>query len=156
MKIMKYYVSVTGLKVKSIWLYPTFFKHAIPSFQQAKGAAGNLFAETKARNGVQHTLTVWQDKASMLAFLRSGAHAQAMKVTRQISDLSETKVYGYDSDTMPTWEEALTLWEEHGSYHGSKPVPTKATESSGWSYKSALFLAIVGVAAIGSAKAILL
>lgn len=154
---MKYYVSVTGLKVKSLWYFPMFLKHAIPSFQQAQRAAGNVFAETKAKNGIQHTLTVWEDKKSMMLFLRSGAHAQAMKVTQQISDMSETKVYGYESDILPTWEEALKQWEEHGSYHGKKPDPIKPkTGSDGWSYKSALSLTIVTVAAVSSIKALLI
>jgi len=127
---MKYYVSVTGLKVKSLWYHPTFLKHAIPSFMQAQSSPGNVFAETKTRNGIQHTLTVWEDRASMLSFLRSGAHAQAMKVTKQISDMSETKVYGYDSDSIPTWDEALIQWEKHGTYHGKKPEPKKEVEES--------------------------
>jgi hypothetical protein len=155
MKAMNYYVSVTGLKVKSLWYYPSFYKHAIPCVVQAKSSPGNVFTDTRMRNGIQHTLTVWKDKASMLLFLRSGGHAQAMKVTKQISDLSETKVYGYESDTMPTWEEALALWEEHGTYHGKKPTPKKAEASSGWVCQSVLCLAIVTVAAASSAKVLL-
>ena len=91
----------------------------------------------------------------MLSFLRSGARAHAMKVTKQISDMSETKLYGYESDTMPTWEEALALWEEHGTYHGRKPTPKKADASSGWGYQSALCLAIVTLAAASSAKVLM-
>ena len=155
MKAMNCYVSVTGLKVKTFWYYPTFYKHAVPSVMQAKSSPGNVFTDTRMRNGIQHTLTVWKDKASMLAFLRSGAHAQAMKVTKQISDMSETKVYGYESDTMPTWEEALAQWEEHGTYHGRKPTPKKIEESSSWGFQSVFCLAIMTIAAASSAKVLL-
>jgi len=125
---MKYYVSVTGLKVNSLWHVPTFWRNAIPSSMQAMSSPGNVYTATKRRNGVQHTLTVWEDRAAMLSFLRSGPHAQAMKITRKISDMSETKVYGYESDSIPTWEEALVKWEEHGTYHGKKPEPKKIVD----------------------------
>lgn len=92
--------------------------HAAPSFMQASKAEGNVFAQTKDVSGCHHTLTVWESKQSMRKFLVSGAHAKAMKITMEISDLDKTKVYGYETDTMPTWEEALDLWEKHGALHG--------------------------------------
>ena len=125
---MKYYVSVTGLKVKSIWHHPQFWLHAVPSAIQAQSAPGIVEARTTARNGIQHTLTVWEDRKHMLRYLREGAHLKAMKVTAQVSDPAGTKVYGYESDTIPTWEEALALWEVHGTRHG-KLVPTLTSSS---------------------------
>ena len=83
----KYYVSVTGLRVKSIWHMPTFARHAYTSKRQADSAEGNIHASVKSRDGVQHTLTVWRDKASMRRYFVSGAHREAMKLTPLISDV---------------------------------------------------------------------
>jgi len=129
MEAMKYYVSITGFKVKSLWYHPNYWKQVIPSTMSAKSAPGNVFTATITRRGVQHTLTVWEDRASMLSYLRSSRpsrqEARGWNVTRRICDMNETKVYGYESDSIPTWEEALTKWEEYGTYHGRKPEPRK-------------------------------
>ena len=116
----QYYVSVTGLEVKSIFYFPLFARHAAPSKMQADAAEGNVSSQTTARGYVQHTLTVWKDKKSMLRYLISGAHLQAMNAADSMSRPGGTKVYGYYSDTIPTWDEALALWEEHGTRHGKK------------------------------------
>lgn len=152
---MKYYVSVTGLKVKHFWLFPKFYRHALPSFMQAQSAPGNLFAETSSRNGIQHTLTVWEDRQSMLKFLRSGAHGQAMKITKEVSDLSQTKVYGYESDTMPTWDEALALWEEHGKLYGEMSTKISGSNANSSIVKSALLLSILAIVLAGGARALI-
>lgn len=131
---MKYYVSVTGLQVKSVWHLPLFFRYAIKSITQAQAAAGNIDTRTGYRNGVRHTLTIWEDKISMLRFMRAGAHAEAMKATNELSVPESTKVYGYESDTIPTWDEALALWEVHGMRHGKvfkAPTSTTTTISNG-------------------------
>jgi len=60
----------------------------------------------------------------MMKFYHSGPHAAAMKATNEISSPGGTKVYGYYSDTIPTWDEALVLWDEHGAIHGKKPTRT--------------------------------
>ena len=118
---MTYYISVTGLTIKNVFSVPKFWKHAITSYIQAENAEGNIRVMTTSRGMYQqHTLTVWKDRKSMTKFMASGAHAQAMKVSADISVPGGTKVYGYESDTIPTWDEALALWDEHGKRHGKK------------------------------------
>jgi len=148
---MKYYISITGLKVKSIWRYPQFWIHAVPSAIQAQSATGIVEARTTYRNGIQHTLTVWEDRKFMLRYLRGGAHLKAMKVTDQVSEPNSTKVYGYESDTIPTWEEAIKLWDVYGTRHG-KLVPSVKQNSGGIvtsrldRFKSSLFLIVFAIA----------
>ena len=125
---MKYYVSVTGLTLKTNLYYPRFMYHAVPSMIQAQKADGNLFAETKTIKGCHHTLTVWEDKTSMRKYMVSGAHVKAMKVTKEIADLSNTKTYGYEADHVPTWEEAIVQWEKHATLYGKRV--SKNTETS--------------------------
>jgi len=66
----------------------------------------------------------------MMKFYHSGPHAAAMKATSEISSPGGTKVYGYYSDTIPTWDEALLLWDEHGAIHGKKPTKTTTTTTT--------------------------
>ena len=67
---MKYYVAITGLEIKSMWCAPQFWYHAIPSMRQAKTAAGNIYAEGNSIQGIQHTLTVWDCRKSMMTYMR--------------------------------------------------------------------------------------
>jgi len=125
---MKYYVSVTGLQVKSMWHMPRFIYYV--SQINASSFPGNIDQQFTGRNGVQHTLTVWNDRKSMMKFYASGPHAAAMKVTSQIATPGGTKVYGYYSNSIPTWDEALVLWDEHGAMHGRKPTRTTSTTTA--------------------------
>ncbi|CAJ1948371.1 unnamed protein product [Cylindrotheca closterium] len=128
---MKYYVSVTGLTLKTNLSYPRFMYHAVPSFTQARKAEGNVFAETRSIKGCHHTLTVWEDKKSMRKYMYSGAHIQAMKVTKEIADLSNTKTYGYESDHVPTWQEAIEQWGKHATLYGKSTANTDENKGAG-------------------------
>jgi hypothetical protein len=126
----KYYVSITGLKLKSIWYYPKFVYYTSRAMKNAKIANGNISANGSYRNGVLHTLSVWKDKRSMTQYLVAGAHADAMKINDDISLPNGTKVYGHETDHIPTWEEAIQMWQEKGTRHG-KLVPNETTKSAG-------------------------
>ena len=47
----------------------------------------------------------------MLGYLSSSAHLKAMK---NFSNIGSGKVYGYEADTMPSWENALAEWDKNG------------------------------------------
>lgn len=101
-------ISITGLKPKYFLHAIPFWFHAIPLFNQAKKAPGNKFCEVKRIQGIQHTLTAWDDMETLRAFVGSGAHLNAVKSFRKIAIGS---TFHYVSDTIPTWEEARRLWE---------------------------------------------
>jgi hypothetical protein len=109
---MQYHISVTGLQLQSLWKFPSFVKFARRSMIQAHSAPGMVMAKGDYRNGIHHTLSVWRDTASMQAYMRSGAHKEAMAQSKAVGSM--VKVYGYNSDTIPTMEEALQLWHDHG------------------------------------------
>ncbi|WP_419906467.1 hypothetical protein [Hoeflea sp.] len=104
------YVSVTGLELKGPTSLLPFYWHAIRSFRQARQSEGLRFAETRTIAGVHHTLTVWVDRKSMLSYLTSGPHRRAMRV---FSKIATGKVHGYESDTVPGWDEAIAEWNRH-------------------------------------------
>jgi hypothetical protein len=72
-------VSVTRLRLRSLWLLPAFLLHANRSTRQARAAPGFIagWLGNELPKGFW-TATVWEDAAAMRAFRKSGAHAQAM------------------------------------------------------------------------------
>jgi hypothetical protein len=98
------YISITGLKPKGILGFLRFWRLAIPTFAQAQTAPGIQFSQTKRIQGYQCTLTAWESRDQMLIFMRSGAHLKAMKSFHKIAT---GKTYGYESETIPTWDQAF-------------------------------------------------
>lgn len=113
------YVSVTGLRLRSAWHAPRFWWHAIRSMRQAQQAPGNLLAQTRTIDGVHHTLSVWTGPASMRRYLQSGSHGNAM---RAFDDIATGSTFGYLTDRMPDWTEALQRWKAEGRQKG-RPAP---------------------------------
>jgi hypothetical protein len=105
------YISITGLKPKSFGGFIRFWTLAIPSFGEAQSAKGNLFCATKKINGYQCTLTAWESRELMLAFMKNGVHLKAMKAFHSIAT---GRTYGYESDSIPNWDEAYSILESKG------------------------------------------
>ena len=108
------YVSVTGLKPKGLIGWIRFLTLTIPASKDAQNAKGILHCSFISRNGFQHTLTVWKSKKYMLGYLKSPAHLKAMKKVLKIGD---GKVYGYEANSTPSWEDAFTEWDKNGRMH---------------------------------------
>ena len=104
------YVSVTGLKAKGLTGLARFAILAPAAFKEAEVANGNLFCQTKTRDGWHHTLTVWESKTDMMAYRKSPKHLKAMKVFSQIAI---GKVHGYETETQPGWMAALKEYDKH-------------------------------------------
>jgi hypothetical protein len=67
------------------------------------------------RNGINYTFTVWESRDCMLGFMRSGAHAKAMREERNIGIFEQT--YGYQHNFIPGWDEAILILQEKGRVH---------------------------------------
>jgi hypothetical protein len=104
------YVSITGLVLHSPLHWPRFAMHAGASMVQARRAPGNRFAAARMIDGVHHTLSIWDSRDAMLAYLRSGAHAQALRAFRGIG---QGKTYGFETDTPPGWSDVPGLYAVH-------------------------------------------
>jgi len=104
------YVSITGLKVKNIFASFIFWWHAIPSKAQADKSTGLVLLDLKRVGSYHFTLTVWENREAMIAYRNSGAHLAAMTAFRKIAT---GKIYGYEARSIPTWDEALGLWDEN-------------------------------------------
>lgn len=105
------HISITGLKPKGIYGFFKFWTLAIPSFGEAKSSKGNLYSAVKKINGYQCTLSAWESRDAMLVFMKNGVHLKAMK---SFHSIATGRTYGYESDTIPSWEEAYELLESKG------------------------------------------
>ena len=105
------YVSITGLRVKSIWQELRFWHHALASMAQAKRSDGIISADARTINGIRHTLTVWETETAMRRFLYRGAHRRAIRVFPAIA---AGKTFGYVTGEPPDWDQVHEIWLEHG------------------------------------------
>ncbi|MDA9287565.1 hypothetical protein N9P72_01600 [Amylibacter sp.] len=85
-----------------------------PCLKIAQKADGILHCAFNSRNGYQHTFTVWKSKKHMMSYLTSSAHLKAMK---KFSKIGSGKVYGYEANSIPSWEKALVKWNKNGRVH---------------------------------------
>ena len=108
------YVSVTGLKPKGLIGWIIFWALTIPASKDVKKTKGILYYAFNSHNGYQHTLTVWESKKHMLVYLTSPPHLKAMKFFKTIGS---GKVYGYEANSIPSWEDAFTKWDKNGRMH---------------------------------------
>jgi len=105
------YVSITGLQLNKVWHAPVFWRHASASMSQAQKANGCMSADARTIDGVHHTLSVWTSREAMQAYLTKGAHLNAMKTFKKIAT---GKVYGFETATVPDWQEVPALWRDKG------------------------------------------
>jgi len=78
---------------------------------QADRAPGLLHASVRTINGVEHTLTAWESKAAMQAYIYSGHHKNAIKAFRKIAT---GKTFGFEADKIPDWKDVHQMWLDHG------------------------------------------
>lgn len=122
------YVSVTGLKLSGIWHAPKFWRLAVPAMGAAQSAPGNLKASARTVAGVHHTLTAWESRDAMLAYVRAPAHLKAM---RAFPGMATGKTLGFYSDTIPSWSEALAKWEaEARTYTGGGEIGRRSSSTN--------------------------
>jgi len=62
-------------------------------------------------HGYQCTVSAWESREVMLEFMRSGVHLKAMKA---FNSIATGRTYGYESESIPSWDEAYILLQEKG------------------------------------------
>ena len=101
------YVSITGLSLKSPLQAPAFWWHAVRAMGQARATPGLIRAEARRIGGVHHTLTLWESREAMRAYLTTGAHLAAMKAFHR---LATGATIGFDCDIPPDWGEVPEIY----------------------------------------------
>lgn len=126
------YVSVTGMELISEAHAPKFWEYASTSMKQAKEAPGNIFADGAKINNTYHTLTIWESKRSMLRYMQTGHHAEAVKIFDDVARAG--KVYGYETPSIkvPTWDELRRIYDAHARPVGKAAREAKLPERTNW------------------------
>lgn len=81
----------------------------------ARSARGNISASARTIRGTHHTLSVWDSKDAMLAFVHGPTHARAIKA---FPDFAMGKTLGFHAETAPDWESAVARWAVEAKSYG--------------------------------------
>jgi hypothetical protein len=102
-----YNVSITRLRVRSIFYLPVFMLHAMRTMFQAQKAEGVLGVDTRfEKNNVVWTKTVWTDENAMKKYRGTGAHQLAMRMLSTLCSEASVARWQQEAPQLPTWEEA--------------------------------------------------
>ena len=101
------FVSVTRLRIRSLWFMPRFALHAVSSLRQCRRASGfvdgSLLPDRKL---TFWTMTLWQEQAAMHAYMAGGSHLKAMPKLLEWCDEASIVHWHQDDAATPSWEEA--------------------------------------------------
>jgi heme-degrading monooxygenase HmoA len=101
------FVSVTRLRIRSVWFMPRFVLHALRTMRQCKRAPGFLGGSLLPdRKLTFWTMTLWQDQAAMRAYMTGGAHLKAMPKLLEWCDEASVVHWTQDAAAMPSWKDA--------------------------------------------------
>ncbi|MBR0801790.1 hypothetical protein JQ615_41360 [Bradyrhizobium jicamae] len=88
---------------------PEFWLLTLRALAQARCAEGCSYVTARAIEGTYHTMTIWTDIGHMRAYVVSGAHKAAI---RRFRPLGTGRVYTFQTDSRPTWQEGYELWKQ--------------------------------------------
>ncbi|HKQ03834.1 MAG TPA: antibiotic biosynthesis monooxygenase [Blastocatellia bacterium] len=108
-------ISVTRLRVRSLFYLPQFGWQALATARQAERAPGFMCGRLvrEARNTFW-TVTAWKDAAAMKAYRDSGAHRKVMPRLLKWCDEASTVHWEQGGAALPTWAEAHRRMEAEG------------------------------------------
>ncbi|GAB4496696.1 MAG: hypothetical protein OHK003_02710 [Anaerolineales bacterium] len=110
-----YNVSITRLRVRSIWFLPLFGLHAMRSATQTMKSEGIVSFDTRVEDPFTHwTKTVWKDESSMKSFRNSGAHQLAMRLLAEICSEASYTRWQQETPDIPNWDEVHKAMLEKG------------------------------------------
>jgi hypothetical protein len=101
------FVSVTRLRLRSIRHLPAFTLHNIRTLAQVKAAPGFRGGSLLADRALAFwTLTAWDSRDAMRAYMTTGPHRTAMPRLLDWCDEGSVAHWDQDGDALPDWAEA--------------------------------------------------
>ena len=101
-------IVVTRLRLKDPALLDEFFTAAVAAIEQAQKSAGNLGADALAdADNAWWSLSAWQDRPPMLAFVNSEPHQSISKRLDHFCDEATFVDWEQASPDLPDWQ---TSW----------------------------------------------
>ena len=109
------FVSITRLRIRSIWFLPGFFIWNERSVKQVRQASGFLAgAALVDRKLTFWTMSLWESEAAMKAYRGSGAHGAVMPKLAGWCDEGAVAHWEQPGSELPSWEEAGTRMQREG------------------------------------------
>jgi hypothetical protein len=101
------FISVTRLRIKSIFYFPQFIWQAFKTGRQAEQAGGFLGGRLVREAGnIFWTLTMWVDEGAMRAYRSAGAHAKVMPKLLNWCNEASVVHWSQEQATLPGWQAA--------------------------------------------------
>jgi len=100
-------ITVTSIKLKSVWLFFRLSKYGFKIQQQAKKSKGFIKIKNTGFGYLHYTLSVWESIEDLKKFASEGEHKEAMRHSRELSH--EIRTYTYTADKLPAWSEVKEL-----------------------------------------------
>jgi hypothetical protein len=122
------FVSLTRLRIRSIWFVPLFAIQTLRSMKQVRSASGfQTGAVLSDRSWTFWTMTAWDSQESMRAYMISGAHKAAMPHLLEWCDEASVVHWTQEESALPSWLEADRRMRESGRVSKvRKPSPHHA------------------------------
>jgi hypothetical protein len=105
-------VSITSIKLNSIWKLPSLAMYVMKIKRQSKKAGALEVASKGGFGTIHYTMSLWPNEESIESFSKSDAHLEALKKSRQLAE--EIQVLTMDGKALPALEEAKVLLEKEG------------------------------------------
>jgi len=100
-------ISITRLRIRSLWFLPGFIFYATRSASQARSAPGNLgVGLLRDAHNVFWTRTAWQDEAALRSFMMAMPHRRAMGRLAGWCDEASVVHWNQETADLPGWLEA--------------------------------------------------
>ena len=99
---------ITSIELKNPLKFFKFAFYVIQIVKQLKASKHKDF-KNKGAWIKFYTMTLWENETDMIEFAKSGAHLESMKKSKKIA--KEIRTYIYETEILPTWEEAVILLE---------------------------------------------
>jgi hypothetical protein len=106
------FVTVTSLRLKSIWRFFKLSWLGLKISNQARNEKGFLAIKSTGLGKLHYTLTLWQTEEDLKRFAHSGEHLKAVKQSASLA--SEICTYTYSSKQLPDWPSAKKLLNDNG------------------------------------------
>ncbi|MCR9174338.1 MAG: DUF3291 domain-containing protein [bacterium] len=101
--------TITSIELKGPLKFFALSSNALKIIRQLKTTDCKQFK----KRGIwtkHYTMTLWENEADLKTFAHSGAHLEAMKLSKEMA--KEIRSITIDTDTLPNWKEAKQLLEK--------------------------------------------
>lgn len=105
--------TITSIELKGPLKFFALSKQALQILKQLKSTNYKDFRK-KGIWTKHYTMTLWNNESELNAFAKSGAHLEAMKISKRIA--KEIRTITIDVDALPDWKEAKKLLENGKSF----------------------------------------